>query len=354
MPTLRPAARAALAAGGVIVAHPLALTPERRLDERRQRALTRYYRAAGAMGVAVGVHTTQFAIRRPGVDLLRPVLRLARTTLEAEAGGERLLRVAGVCGPREQALAEAGLAADEGYDLALVSLAGVGDDEADLVAHLRAVGEILPVFAFYLQPAVGGRPLTGAFWRAAADLRCVAAVKLAPFDRYATLAAVRGVLLSERRDEVALYTGNDDHIVWDLMTTFELEAGGGVRTARFAGGLLGQWAVGTRAAVDLWRRTRRARDGGDGAEIRALLAQGVRLTDLNAALFDPQHAFRGSIPGLSEVLRRQGLMAGTWCVDPEEVLSPGQAAEIDRVTKAYPELLDGPFIEAGRQAWLEP
>jgi dihydrodipicolinate synthase/N-acetylneuraminate lyase len=311
--------------GLVIPAHPLCLTAERRLDEARQRALTRYYVEAGAGGVAVGVHTTQFAIRDLKHDLLEVVLRLA----EEETRGRAVVRVAGVCGETAQALREAELAARLGYDAALVSLGALKSAPMEaLLAHVTAVSRVMPVFGFYLQPAVGGRALPYEFWRRACDIEGMAAVKIAPFNRYQTLDVMRAVAESGRED-VALYTGNDDSIVADLLTEYAF----GGRAVRMVGGLLGQWAVGTRSAVRLLERVKR------GDDTRELLRVGVQLTDLNAALFDAANGFRGCIAGIHEVLVRQGRMAGRWCLDPDEDLSPGQADEIERVLGAYGDLL---------------
>jgi dihydrodipicolinate synthase/N-acetylneuraminate lyase len=340
--------RAALRRGLVIPAHPLALTAERRLDERRQTALTRYYCDAGAGGVAVGVHTTQFAIRDPKVGLLEPVLRLAMEAVRAhrERSGARLLMVAGVCGPTPQAVAEAERARSLGYDLGLLSLgalAGASNDE--LLAHCRRVAQAIPLFGFYLQPAVGGRVLDYGFWRALLELEDVAAIKVAPFNRYQTLDVTRAVADSGRADEVALYTGNDDSIVADLLTSFP-----GPAPVRFAGGLLGQWAVWTSKAVELLARARAARQSGAG--LAELLAEGAQLTDANAAIFDTAHGFAGCIAGIHEVLRAQGLLAGRWCLNPQEDLSPGQAEEIARVRAAYPRLADDAFVAQNRDRWL--
>lgn len=331
--------RRRLGAGLVIPAHPLALDAGRRLDERRQRALSRYYLAAGAGGLAVGVHTTQFAIRDPAVGLLRPVLELAAE--EVARCGREVVRIGGVCGATPQAVAEATLLRDLGYDAGLLSLAGHSGDDAALLAHCRAVGEVLPLVGFYLQPAVGGRVLSHAFWRRFVEIPAVVAIKVAPFDRYRTLDVVRAVALSGR-DDVALYTGNDDCVVADLAGVFDVEG----RRMRFAGGLLGHWAVDTRAAVALLDR---CRPGGMDAR---LAADAVAVTDMNAAYFDAAHGFRGCIAGLHEVLRRQGLLEGIWCLDEGEGLSPGQAAEIDRVRRARPDLCDDAFVAAGRDAWL--
>jgi len=341
--------RAHLREGQVIPAHPLALTPRRTLDERRQRALTRYYVEAGAGGIAVGVHTTQFAIRDHG--LYRPVLALAADTARAAApGGQPFALVAGVCGPTPQAAREATLARTLGYDLALVSLAGLDalDDRA-LVRHCRAVSEILPVFGFYLQPAVGGRVLSHAFWRDLCELPGLWAIKVAPFNRYATLDVVRAVLESGR-DDVALYTGNDDSIVPDLVTPVRVTVGGAVRERTMDGGLLGQWAVWTRRAVELLAAAKSAR--AHGAAPASLLALGSALTAANGAIFDASNAFAGSVPGIHEVLRTQGLMRGIWCLNPRETLSPGQRRAIARARTAAPELTDDHFVRHNLDRWL--
>ena len=332
--------RAHLRAGQVIPAHPLALTSDRRLDERRQRALTRYYVESGAGGVAVAVHTTQFNIRDPEVGLFRPVLELAAESARHAIGSSDrpFGLIAGVCGSTQQAVAEAEIASALGYHAALVSLGGSAwreASEAELVEHCRAVGEVLPVFGFYLQPSVGGRALSHAFWRELAELPALWAVKIAPFNRYQTLDVVRA-MVEAGRDDVALYTGNDDNIVADLLTPFPVHAGGRRVVRYMDGGLLGQWAVWTRGAVALLDRIRQARDAGRIDE--ALLSLGAALTDANGAIFDVAHGFAGCIPGIHEVLRRDGLLDGIWCLDPAETLSPGQAEEITRVTLAYPEL----------------
>lgn len=334
--------------GTVIPAHPLALTRERRLDERRQRALTRYYLDAGAGGLAVGVHTTQFAIR--GAGLLRPVLRLAAD--EARGVDRPVALIAGAVGPTEQALREAEGARELGYHLALLSPGGLADhSEAQLLDRARRVAEVLPVFGFYLQTAVGGRRLSHAFWRDFADIPGVVAIKMAPFDRYQTLDVVRAVCASSRRDEIALYTGNDDNILADLLTPYDLVVDGRPVRKWVVGGLLGQWAVWTRAAVDLLDRVKRVRQAPDGRELQALLSLGVRLTDANAALFDAANGFAGVIAGVHEVLRAQGLLEGIWCLDPDETLSPGQREEIERVRRSYPELSDDDFVAARLPAW---
>jgi dihydrodipicolinate synthase/N-acetylneuraminate lyase len=343
--------RAHLLAGQVIPAHPLALTPERRLDERHQRALTRYYVAAGAGGVAVGVHTTQFAIRDPRHGLLEPVLELAaRTVDEALAAQPRaFIKIAGICGRTPQALEEARLASELGYHAGLVSLGAWHDaTEAAMLEHCRTLAGVIPIIGFYLQPAVGGRLLPYEFWRAFAEIPNVVAIKIAPFNRYQTFDVVRAIADSGRSD-IALYTGNDDHIILDLLTPFP--TGSPHRPSiRIVGGLLGQWAVWTQRAVTLFRELEAARC--TPAIDPRWLALAAALTDANGALFDVRHAFAGCIAGIHEVLRRQGLMAGTWCLDPAEGLSPGQREEIDRVIAAYPELTDDAFVAAHLDEWL--
>ena len=327
-----------LRAGLVIPAHPLALTAQRKLDERRQRALTRYYLASGAGGIAVGVHTTQFAIRDTG--LLAPVLELAREEMKRSDA----MAIAGICGPAGQAVREAELAAGLGYHAGLLSLAALPNANIrKLIEHTQAVAEILPVIGFYLQPAVGGRMLSYEFWRRFAEIDNVVAIKIAPFNRYQTLDVVRALADSGRAQQISLYTGNDDNIVADLLTTFDF----GGQKLRIAGGLLGHWAVWTRRAVELLNRVKNARASDE------LLALGVQITDSNAAFFDAANRFHGCIAGLHEVLRRQGLLAGRWCLDPNEDLSPGQAEEIDRVYAAYPHLNDDEFVRENLDNWLK-
>ena len=347
--------RRELLRGLVIPAHPLALTAKRTLDERRQVALTRYYCDAGAGGLAVGVHTTQFAIRDPAVGLLEPVLRLARQTAgDWCAQSPRLpVMVAGVVGQTAQAVREAELAVSLGYDAALLSLGALRDaDNRRTIAHCSRVAEVMPIVGFYLQPAVGGRILDRAFWRDFLDIEPVVAIKVAPFDRYRTL-DVTTALAESGRDDVALYTGNDDAIVADLLTPFP-PAGNGHRP-HFSGGLLGQWAVWTKRAVEILGRCRAVTTHSPiaaGDEMRRLLALGAELTDANAALFDPAHGFAGCIPGIHEVLRRQGLLAGRWCLDPHEDVSPGQLDQIDRVLARYPHLTDDDFVKEHLHRWL--
>lgn len=344
-----PAAVARLIADGTVIpAHPLALDGERRLDERRQRALTRYYLDAGAGGLAVGVHTTQFAIR--DVGLYEPVLRLAVES--ARAWTDRPLAfVAGLAGPTAQAVGEAKLAVSLGYHAGLLSLAalrGAGEDE--VVAHCEAIAREIPVVGFYLQPAVGGPSLPRSFWRRFAAIDNVVAIKVAPFNRYRTLDVLRGVAEAGAEDRIALYTGNDDHILLDLCVPFDVRHEGRTVRMQFRGGLLGHWSVWTRGAVALFERCREARAaGGPDAD---LLALDARVTDCNAAFFDVAHDFHGCIAGCHEVLRRQGLLEGTWCLDPDEGLSPGQAAEIDRVLRDHADLSDDAFVAAHLDRWL--
>jgi len=328
-----------LRSGLVIPAHPLALNAERKLDERRQRALTRYYLAAGAGGVAVAVHTTQFTIREHG--LLEPVLQLA----QEECRLHDVVKIAGVCGQRAQAVAEAQLASRLGYDAALLSLAALREESiANLFEHAKAIASILPVMGFYLQPSVGGRFLPYEFWRQFLEIENVVAIKIAPFNRYQTIDVVRALAESGRANEVALYTGNDDNILNDLCAVFDFNG----QRIRFAGGLLGHWAVWTHVAVSHLAKAKASRDAMP-AEVQSLAPQ---VTDSNAAIFDPAHHFHGCIPGVHEILRRQGLLEGRWCLDPREELSPGQMEEIDRVCKAYPHLQDDAFVKEHLDDWL--
>lgn len=369
--------RERLGRGLVIPACPLALTAERKFDERRQRALFRYYHAAGAGGLAVGVHTTQFAIRDSRHALLRPVLELAAETSRTCDFRESrdTVRIAGICGRTEQAMAEAGLARELGYDAGLLSLAALKTDSDDeLIAHCRRVAEVMPLFGFYLQPAAGGRILPLSFWRRFVEIDNVVGIKIAPFNRYQTLEVVRAVAESGRAGEIALYTGNDDTIVMDLLTEFRVPeaytetvvpsfAGTLARreprveireaapaTIRIVGGLLGHWACWTHAAVRLfdeichWRTKEKI-----PAELLAIAAQ---VTDCNAAIFDAANQFAGCIPGIHEVLRRQGLLEGTWCLEPNEALSAGQADEIERVCRDYPQLTDDTFVREHLDEWL--
>jgi len=314
----------------------------------------RYYVDAGAGGLAAGVHSTQFEIHDPKVGLLEPVLRLASDTAQAwgRRRGRELFRVAGVIGPTDQAVREAGLARELGYHACLLGLGALRDEGTDtLLAHCRAVAEVMPLVGFYLQPAAGGRVLPYAFWRAFADIENVVAVKIAPFNRYQTLDVVRAVCEAGRARDIALYTGNDDHIVLDLLAPHRVRTSGGEVEARMVGGLLGHWAFWTRRAVEQLDRIREVCDAG-GPVPRELLTLAVQVTDVNAAAFDAANGYRGVLPGVHEFLRRQGLLAGTWCLDPSLDLSPGQARAIDRVCRQYPELNDDAFVAAHLDEWL--
>ncbi len=338
--------RQRLAQGLVIPAHPLALDKNRKLDERYQRALTRYYLAAGAGGLAVAVHTTQFQIRDPKIGLFKPVLTMAAEI--AKQVSPNAVLVAGITGPTAQAVQEAETAVSLGYDVGLLSLAALKEaTNAQLIEHCTQVAKVIPVFGFYLQPAVGGRKLDAAFWRAFAAIDGVVGIKFAPFNRYQTIDVVRGVVEAGRANEVALYTGNDDSIIVDLLSTYRF----GGKEATIVGGLLGQWAVGTRAAVRILELAKQARNAKSIPS--TLLTMAHELTDTNAALFDVANHFHGCIAGIHEILVRQGVMPGRWCLDPKEDLSPGQMAEIDRVHKAYPHLHDDEFIRQNIDAWLK-
>lgn len=353
MDRLKQNVRTVLQRGTVIPAHPLALDHRRHLDERRQRALSRYYIAAGAGGLAVGVHTTQFAIRDAAVGLFRPVLELAAEEMDRADSNraQPLLRIGGICGATEQAVREASLLRELGYHLGLLSLAALktADDNA-LLAHCRAVAEVIPLVGFYLQPSVGGRVLSFSFWRRFAEIDAVAAIKIAPFNRYQTLDVVRAVAEAGRED-IALYTGNDDNIVLDLLTPYRFKVDGHSVERRIVGGLLGHWAVWTQKAVELLEECHRIATREENIS-PVMLLRNIEITDCNAAFFDTANGFAGCIAGLHEVLRRQGLLEGIWCLDPNETLSPGQQEEIDRVYAAYPHLNDVDFIAQHRDAWL--
>ncbi len=340
--------------GAAIPAHPLALNSARKLDEKRQRALTRYYCAAGAGGIAIGVHTTQFEIREAKFGLYQPVLTLAAETLDSilASADKPIIRIAGIAGPTSQAVAEAKVAADLGYHFGLVSLGALRSaSNADLLTHLRAISEVIPIMGFYLQPSVGGMVLDYDFWRRAVEIENLLAIKIAPFNRYYSLDAIRAVASAGRENEIALYTGNDDNIVIDLVSGFRFGEGKACPTLRIVGGLLGHWACWTQKAVehlneihDLFRQRKPV------SQELLILAQ--QITDSNAAIFDPQHNFAGCIPGIHEILRRQGLLEGLWTLNPEEGLSSGQREEIDRVYSAYPHLNDDLFVREHLDEWM--
>ncbi|MEE2752899.1 MAG: dihydrodipicolinate synthase family protein [Candidatus Latescibacterota bacterium] len=349
--TIDSAKASALRQGKVIPAHPLVLDANRGLDERRQRALSRYYIDAGAGGLAVGVHTTQFEIREPEFALYEPVLQLAHEEMQNEASKD-FIEIAGISGTTSAAVREATLARDIGYDIGLVSLAAMKDaSDAEMIAHCREIADVIPVMGFYLQPAVGGRVLQFSFWRKFAEIEGVIAIKMAPFNRYQTMDVLRGVAESSRADEISLYTGNDDNIILDLLTRFRFTTGQGLVELEIVGGLLGHWAVWTRSAVGQLERCKEIKASGTGIpdEVLTLAAE---VTDSNAAFFDVANGFAGCIAGIHEVLRRQGLMEGTWCINPDEGVSPGQIEEIDRIYTAYPHLNDDVFVAENRDRWL--
>ncbi len=342
-----------LARGVVIPAHPLALTADRQLDEQRQRALSRYYLAAGSGGLALGVHMTQFAIRDPRHGLYRPVLELAREEMDRADPGRRepLLRIGGICGATKQAVAEAALIQELGYHAGLLNLAALSEaTDEQLLDHCREVAQVTPLFGFYLQSTIGGRELSYRFWRNFVELPEVVAIKIAAFNRYQTLDVLRAVAESGRKD-ISLYTGNDDNIVMDLITPHRFTVQGKPVEIRIVGGLLGHWAVWTRRAVEILEECHRHRDGARSLPV-AILRLAIEVTDSNAAFFDAANHFRGCIPGLHEVLRRQGLLEGIWCLDPNETLGPGQREEIDRIYEAYPHLNDDDFVRQHRDDWL--
>ncbi len=341
-----------LLAGHVIPAHPLALDAQGRFSERHQWALTRYYLDAGAGGLAVGVHSTQFEIREPKHALFKPVLSLAAATAteEQRRTGREVALIAGICGRTPQALAEAELARSFGYHAAMVSMTAFKTDpEETILAHVTEVAGLLPVVGFYMQPAVGGRVFSVSFWRRLATIPSVVAIKIAPFNRYQTLDVVRAVI-EAGRDDIALYTGNDDTIVTDLLTPFTFEAQERRVTRRIVGGLLGHWGVWTRSAVSLLDEIKAATR--EPQLEAAWLTRAAAVTDMNAAVFDTAHGFSGCIAGILEVLRRQGLVESARCLNSREVLSPGQADELTRVCRAHPELTDDEFVATHRDRWL--
>jgi dihydrodipicolinate synthase/N-acetylneuraminate lyase len=331
--------------GTVIPAHPLALTADRKIDEQMQRQLTRYYLESGAGGIAVAVHSTQFEIRDPEVNLFETVLQWAAEEVSKANLQRPFLKVAGICGPTEQAVNEAKIAVRLGYDMGLLSMGGLqGWSEAQILDRVREVAQVIPVFGFYLQPSVGGRIFSYDFWLQFAEIENVLAIKCASFNRYQTLDVVRAVCNSSRRDEIALYTGNDDNIVADLLTNYRFTIDGKQVEKGFVGGLLGHWAVWTQKAVTLMEEIKAYRKNATAAQFDDLMSRGVEITDVNAALFDPANHFHGCIPGIHEMLRKQGLLKGIWCLNPNEQLSAGQLEEIERVHKAYPHLNDDEFV----------
>lgn len=343
-----------LSDGIVIPAMPLALNEKRKLSEKHQRALVKYYLAAGTGGVAAGVHTTQFQIRDPKVGLFKPVLNLVAETMDEVAAktGKPNVKVCGVCGKTAQAVSEAEFAHETGYHACLLSLAAMKDATIDeMVEHCRKVSEVMPLIGFYLQPAVGGRPLPYSFWRAFAEIDNVVAIKMAPFNRYQTFDVIRAVA-DAGRDDITLYTGNDDNIVMDLITPYNIRTAKGPKTMRIRGGLLGHWSVWVKKAVELYYECRSLADSNQPIP-PAMLTKAMEVTDSNAAFFDTANAFKGCIAGLHYVLNRQGLLPGIWCIDKDETMSPGQAEEIARVYAAYPHLNDDAFVAEHLHEWLE-
>jgi dihydrodipicolinate synthase/N-acetylneuraminate lyase len=339
--------------GVVIPAMPLALNPDRSFDEIHQRALTRYYIEAGVGGIAVGVHSTQFQIREPEIGLFKPVLKLASEAIDASGKPESgILKVAGICGKTDQALEESEFAVAAGFHAGLLSLAAFGDaDNQTMLEHCEKIAQVIPIFGFYLQPSVGGRILSYDFWRRFTEIENVIAIKIAPFSRYQTFDVVRAVCDTGREDDITLYTGNDDNIVLDLLTNYRIRSESGDKTIRIGGGLLGHWAVWTKKAVDLLAQIH------DLTETQSpippqMLSLAQEITDANAALFDAANNYSGCIPGIHEVLRRQGMFQGVWCLDENEKLSPGQAAQIERIYMSYPHLNDDTFVSKNLARWL--
>ena len=351
LPQLQNNKKEILQKGVVIPALPLALNAGRNFDEQRQRALVRYYLDAGAGGLAVGVHTTQFEIRNSSVGLFEPLLKLAKEEFDSytQQTGKQILKICGVVGNTNQAVKEAKLASSLGYDAVLLSLSALRNAENDeLINHCKAVAENIPLIGFYLQPAVGGRILDQTFWRDFAAIENVVAIKMAPFNRYHTLEVIKGVAQSGRAKDIALYTGNDDNIVADLLTEYAVPGENGIVTLRIVGGLLGHWAVWTKKAVELLNRIHNAKP----EDYPELLKLGIQITDSNAAFFDAANGFKGVIAGIHEVLRRQGQLENIWLLNPEEQLSPGQKEEIKRVYSEYPHLNDDDFVRKNLHKWL--
>jgi hypothetical protein len=342
--------------GTVIPATPLALNAKRQFDERRQRALMRYYIDAGAGGIAVGMHFTQFEIRTPGIDLFEPVLRVCADEIDLHASrtGRTVAKIAGFNGRTADALKQAETARSLGYHFGIASMAAFrGAMEQEMVHHMRELAQVMPMFGFYLLTGVGGIHLPYSFWRELVEIENIVGIKIAPFDRYGTVDVTRALADAGREDDITLYTGNDDSILYDFITPFRFGTPDSARTVRIRGGLLGQWACWTKRAVELHARLLRVADGAEPITPE-LLTLSAQITDANAALFDPAHNYAGSIPGVNEILRRQGLLEGIWTLKRDEVLSPGQSDEIDRVCAAYPHLTDDDFVAANLERWLNP
>lgn len=333
--------------GVAIPALPLALNEDKSWDLRNQRRLVHYYLDAGAGGIAACVHTTQFEVRKPKYNLYRSLLEV---TIEEIAKRDRLdsfVKVAGVCGSTPQAIEEASIAKEVGYDVALLSYVGLNDlSEEELLEHTRQIAKIMPVFGFYLQPSVGGKLLSFDFWSQFSEIDNVIGIKAAPFNRYFTHDVMRAVAHSSRRNEITLYTGNDDNIVMDLASTYTFDVDGEEVKIKFEGGLLGHWAVDTFKSVQILKRIKSGK-----LSLEELTILNAQVTDANSAYFDVAHSFKGSIAGINDVLARQGLLKGNWCLEDKEVLSPNQAEEITRVRENYPDLCDDDFIKLNIQNW---
>lgn len=351
---LPPAILETIRHGTVIPATPLALDARRRFDERRQRGLMRYYIDAGVGGVAVGMHFTQFEIRTPGIDLFEPVLRICSEEIDrcAQKAGRPIAKVAGISGLTATALKQAETARELGYHFGIVSMAAFqGAMEQEMIHHMRELSKVMPLFGFYLLTGVGGIKLPYSFWRELAEIENIVGIKIAPFDRYGTIDVARALADSGRDKDITLYTGNDDSILYDFLTPYRFGPAGSSRTVRIRGGLLGQWGCWTKRAVELHERLLKISDSGESIPPE-LLTLSAQITDANAALFDPAHNYAGSIPGVNEILRRQGLLEGIWTLKRDEALSPGQLEEIDRVCAAYPHLTDDDFVRENLHRWL--
>jgi len=340
--------------GTAIPAEPLALNADRTLNEKYQRALCRYYIDSGVGGIAVGVHSTQFEIREPSISLFEPVLSLCSEEINfwCQQQNRQILKISGVCGETKQALYEADFARKLGYHACLLSLAALKDaDTKQLIKHCREISSIIPVIGFYLQPAVGGMNLPYDFWREFVEIPGILGIKMAPFNRYKTFDVVRAVCDAGREDDITLYTGNDDNIVIDLLTEFCIRTNNRQKRIRIKGGLLGHFSCWTKSCVELLQKIHK--DINSSSSISSeWLTRAAEITDCNAAFFDAANNFSGCIPGIHEVLRRQGLLVGTWCLNPNEILSEGQSAEIDRVYNSYPYLNDDEFVRQHLDSWL--
>ncbi len=341
-----------LSEGTVIPATPLALDNNRNLNEKGLRLLMNYYLASGAGGIATAVHTTQFEIRKPEIALFEPVLKIVSEEIDKfeKENDTVIVKVAGVCGPIEQATKEAELAKKYGYDAVLLSPGGLNHlSEDEMIERTKAVAAIMPVIGFYLQTAVGGRVFTYNYWERLCAIDNVVAIKCASFNRYQTLEVVRAAAMSERSDKVTLYTGNDDNIVIDLLTKYKFDKNGKSVVKAFEGGLLGHWSVWTNNVVNMFKMLKAEKD--KDTISTELLTLAAEVTDANSAFFDTANSFAGCIAGLHEVLRRQGLMENILCLNPDETLSAGQLEEIDRVYRAYPHLNDDAFIKENIESW---